>query len=224
LDLLGSESVQYISLDSLWEYEKDVDWILACHVETSTGQLLNIHTLYDFCQDKCAFLFLDSTASIGLESGTNLADACAFSSCKGLFGLTGASFVCFNNYLNINVPESFSLSLNNHLEKRTTGPYHQIYSLVEPLRNYAIYRERVLLSKSAFLSLLDTKGIASRPHSEQPLLCTYVPCSIKSLDPSDILYKPRSSLSGSIVCHLGEIWKRSSIGSIYSSLIFEDQE
>ena len=33
---------------------------------------------------------LDATASIGLEDEHELADLIAYSSCKGLFGLTGA--------------------------------------------------------------------------------------------------------------------------------------
>ena len=36
---------------------------------------------------------LDATASIGLEANHELSDVMAYSSCKGLFGLTGASFV-----------------------------------------------------------------------------------------------------------------------------------
>ena len=34
---------------------------------------------------------LDATASIGLESGHEQAEILAYSSCKGLFGLTGAA-------------------------------------------------------------------------------------------------------------------------------------
>ena len=39
---------------------------------------------------------LDATASIGLEDGHNWADVISYSSCKGLFGLTGAGFIAFN--------------------------------------------------------------------------------------------------------------------------------
>jgi galactokinase len=37
-------------------------------------------------------LYVDATGSIGLEDNHQLADVMAFSSCKGLFGLTGAGF------------------------------------------------------------------------------------------------------------------------------------
>ena len=48
-----------------------------------------------------AKLLLDATGSIGLEPDHNLADTIAFSSCKGLFGLTGASFICFNIFIHL---------------------------------------------------------------------------------------------------------------------------
>ena len=35
-------------------------------------------------------MFIDATASIGIEEDHNLADVVSFSSCKSLFGLTGA--------------------------------------------------------------------------------------------------------------------------------------
>ena len=37
-------------------------------------------------------LAVDATASFGLEEHHELADVVSFSSCKGLFGLTGAGF------------------------------------------------------------------------------------------------------------------------------------
>ena len=45
------------------------------------------------CKSKLA---LDATASIGLEKNHELSDVAAFSSCKGLFGLTGGAFITFN--------------------------------------------------------------------------------------------------------------------------------
>ena len=39
---------------------------------------------------------LDATASIGLETNHNYADVIGYSSCKGLFGLTGAAFIAYN--------------------------------------------------------------------------------------------------------------------------------
>ena len=82
-----------------------------------------------------AKLILDATGSFGLEENHNLADALSFSSCKGLFGLTGACFICFSTNI-VNEIKSFYLNLNNHLDKKMTGPYHTIYSLFEILKDY----------------------------------------------------------------------------------------
>ena len=39
----------------------------------------------------------------------------------------------------------------------------------------------------------------------QPLLCTYVDAKIKTKNKKVILYQPRNNLSGSVVCHIGEV-------------------
>ena len=77
---------------------------------------------------------LDATASIGLEIGHELSDAMAYSSCKGLFGLTGASFISFNE-MPSNEIDSFYLNLASHLDRKMTGPYHSICSLYYVLKN-----------------------------------------------------------------------------------------
>ena len=41
--------------------------------------------------------------------------------------------------------------------------------------------------------------------SNQPLLCTYIEGEVISNDEKVILYSPRSKLTGSVVCHLGEV-------------------
>ena len=43
--------------------------------------------------------------------------------------------------------------------------------------------------------------------NNQPLLCTYLEGKIIPNDNNIILYSPRSELSGSVVCHLGEVHK-----------------
>jgi 2-aminoethylphosphonate-pyruvate transaminase len=144
---------------------------------------------------------LDATASIGLESGHERADVIGFSSCKGLFGLTGAAFIAFNEPATVEV-DSFYLKLGSHLERMMTGPYHSICSLLEVLPKHDDFRESVVENKDVFSALM-------RDHltwlpSHQPLLCTHVDCEIQSRDPRVILYKPRSNFGGSVVCHLGE--------------------
>jgi len=196
-------------IDSVaWQDVDDVagayDWIWACPTETSMGIKISIESLSKLAKRANSQLMLDATASIGLESGHHLADVIAYSSCKGLFGLTGACFIAFNEMPEQEV-DSFYLSLLNHLEKRMTGPYHAIASLVDVLPKHAAIRESVTINKERFMSKM--KNRLTLPEGNQPLLCTHVNCNIVSDDPSVVLYRPRNNLAGSIVCHLGEIHK-----------------
>ena len=62
----------------------------------------------------------------------------AFSSCKGLFGLTGAAFITFNKK-SYNEIDEFNFNILNHIEKKMTGPYHAICSLDGILKDYKIF-------------------------------------------------------------------------------------
>ena len=66
-------------------------------VETSTGFKSDIKELK---------LYIDATISIG-RRGHEYADLLAFSSCKGLFGITGAAFIGYNHSLH-------SYKIKNH--------------------------------------------------------------------------------------------------------------
>ena len=108
------EYVDYRDVDNLIN---SYDWIFACPVETSTGFKIPISSLYKLKKKLKSKLALDATASIGLEKDHHYSDVSAFSSCKGLFGLTGASFVVYNTEPQ-NEIESFYLNLFNHLNKK----------------------------------------------------------------------------------------------------------
>ena len=179
------------------------NWVFACYTETSCGLKMPIESLSSLAKRTGARLMIDATASIGLETGHELADVIGYSSCKGLFGLTGASFIAFNEPATVEV-DSFYLGLDTHLEKRMTGPYHAICSLVDVLPKHDDFRAAVLENKQAFLSRMS--NFLTLPLSHQPLLCTHVDCEIKGCDPRAILYKPRGNVGGSVVCHLGEVY------------------
>ena len=178
------------------------DWIIACPTETSCGLKIPINELFKLTKNCNAKLMLDATASIGLESEHELADVIAYSSCKGLFGLTGAAFIAFNELPNFN-PASFYLDLTSHLDRKMTGPYHAITSLAGVLSEHKSFREAVVINKNKFLEKM--KKYITLPMKNQPLLCTKVSCEIFSKDPKAILYKPRTEDPGSVVCHLGEV-------------------
>ncbi len=192
------ESINWRDLDSVGG---QFDWVLACRTETSCGLLLPIGQLYGLVKRLKSKLMLDATASIGLEDGHECADAMAFSSCKGLFGLTGASFIAYQDLPVVDV-DSFYLRLDTHTEKKMTGPYHSICSLLDVLPRHSDFRNAVIENKQTFQGRM--KPFLTLPEVNQPLLCTHVKCEIKSNDPRAVLYKPRGILSGSVVCHLGE--------------------
>ncbi len=194
--------VETVAWKDMGAVSGDFDWIWTCPTETSRGLKIPISTLADLAHRHKARLALDATASIGLEPGHELADVIAFSSCKGLFGLTGGCFVAFNDPPGYE-PDSFYLSLTTHLEKRMTGPYHAIASLADVLPRHDDFRSSVVANKARF-----TRSMAdwlTLPPENQPLLCTHVRCSIRALDKRAVLYFPRGSREGSVVCHLGEV-------------------
>jgi aspartate aminotransferase-like enzyme len=198
------------------------DWVFACHTETSRALKIPIQSLHDVSTRTGARLMLDATASIGLEPGHDLADVIGYSSCKGLFGLTGAGFIAFNEMPSAEV-DSFYLRLENHLERRMTGPYHAIASLHEVLPRHEELRAAVVENKRVFTERM--AGRLTLPPSHQPLLCTHVDATLISNDPRAILYRPRGDFAGSVVCHLGEVHlAQHARGEILDVLHFADDE
>ena len=206
------KNIDYIDYKNLDNLKKNFDWIIACPVETSTGFKIPIENLYKFKKKFKSKLALDATASIGLEKNHDLSEVAAFSSCKGLFGLTGAAFLTYN-VLPQNEINSFYLNLQNHINKKMTGPYHIMYSLSAILDNYKDYFYSVKINKQRFLKSM--KNFIPYPLINQPMLCTYVTKEIKKKNDKVVLYQSRANITGSVVCHLGEVHlKRKAKGDI----------
>ena len=190
-----------------WQDFKNItgqyDWVVACSTETSIGLNLDIRELRTFADNLNAKLMLDATASIGLEGNHELADALSYSSCKGLFGLTGAAFVAFNEMPNFEIT-SFNLSISSHIDKKMTGPYHAICSLDKILKDHKSFKAAVKICKEHFMNKFDANLYF--PKEMQPLLCTRVKGTIIANDPKAVLYSPRTlKPNESVVCHLGEV-------------------
>ena len=159
---------------------------------------------------------MDATASIGLENNHNLSDVAAFSSCKGLFGLTGGAFITFNKK-SYNKIDEFNLNILNHLGKKMTGPYHAICSLDGVLKDYKNFSYSVKLNKKIFIKRM--REYLLYPSINQPNLCTLVNKKIDSLNKNVVLYESRADIEGSVVCHLGEVHlKKSSKGKILNNM------
>ncbi len=194
--------IKYIDWNKLESVNEKFDWIYSCYTETSIGIRLPIKRFKNISKRLKSKLMLDATASVGLEDNHDLADVIGFSSCKGLFGLTGASFICYNKSPTNNI-ESFYLNLKNHEDKKMTGPYHTICSLKEVLKNHKDLKKAVLINKKKFLRKFSNEIIYEKEF--QPNLCTYVNKKIITKNKNVILYKSRSNTKGSIVSHIGEV-------------------
>ena len=189
---------KYEEIDTVIE---NFDWVLCAYTETSIAFKVDLEMIKFKSIELGAKLYVDATGSIGLEDGHVVADVMAFSSCKGLFGLTGACFVAYKGDLKPHATGNFYFNLETQINKMVTGPYHAIASLYGVMNNHDQYRKRVIQSKKEVL--------AKWPHlvrdKNQPLLCTYIEGEINPNDNNIVLYSPRSELTGSVICHFGEI-------------------
>ena len=195
------DEIVIIAYEDLENISGSFDWIVSCYTETSRAFKISLEYIKKKANNLNSKIMLDATASIGLEPNHYLADVIGFSSCKGLFGLTGAAFIAYKckNQVNVN---SFYLNLNSHIEKKMTGPYHAICSLYEILKKYKDFKESVKINKEIFCEIF--KNYLNVPYENQPLICTFTRCKIRSKSNKVVLYDPRELYSGSIVCHLGE--------------------
>ena len=179
----------------------EFDWVLCAYTETSVAFKVDLKKIRKKANDFGARLFVDATGSIGLEKHHDIADLMAFSSCKGLFGLTGASFIAHKNDLSPKDLNYFYFNIHTHKNKMVTGPYHAIASLFGVIKNHELFRQRVINSKNHILE----KYRKIVRDDNQPLLCTYLEGEVVARDENVILYSPRSKLNGSVICHFGEI-------------------
>ena len=194
-------SLKICEYNEIKKIKNNYDWVLCAYTETSVAFKLKKKKIKDKANKFGAKLFVDATGSIGLEDNHELADVMAFSSCKGLFGLTGASFVAFKSDLTPQELDTFYFNLETQKNKMITGPYHAIASLYGIIDQHNTLKKRVIKSKQILLK--EYHKIVRRDN--QPLLCTYLEGKVIPKDDNVVLYSPRSNLSGSVVCHFGEV-------------------
>ena len=188
--------------ENLENIKDNYDWLMCAYTETSIAFKVDLQSVRDKADECGAKLYVDATGSIGLEDNHYLADITAFSSCNGLFGLTGASFVAYKSDLIPKNLDTFYFNLFTQKDKMTTGPYHAIASLYGVIEIHGRLVKRVINSKNATLR----KWSSIVRNDNQPLLCTYLEGEVVPNDDNIVLYSPRSELSGSVICHFGEIF------------------
>jgi cytidyltransferase-like protein len=195
--------IQIVNINEIEKHQGKFDWILAAYTETAQGYKNDLKSIKDLSTRTQAKLLLDATASIALENNHDLADVIAYSSCKGLFGITGSAFIAYND-TNFVKENSFYLDINTHIEKKITGPYHQICGLEKVLPKIEKIKQAVKESKEEFVAKF-TKYLAySQQH--QPLIATKISCELSYK--KGIFYTPRGKPQGSVVCHLGDTFIR----------------
>jgi 2-aminoethylphosphonate-pyruvate transaminase len=224
LDFLNQTKVSVIKYDDIPKEilnSRTFDWVVTTYTETADAFIADIHLKKELSIKKSAKLFLDATASINLEDNHRLADACAFSSCKGLMGLTGAGFITFNddcivNSLKGNLP--LCLDIDTYINKKTTGPYHAICSLYTISKDFGQVKNNIQKSKEFFLKKFSNRVLRSK--EEQPYLSTMI--RVKDINyQKGVPYSPRTVEEGTVViCHLGDAFtKENRIGEIYNCLL-----
>ena len=210
------KKIDYVDSKFYEKIEKKYDWVLACPVETSIGFKIPIIDLYKLKKRCKAKLAIDATASIGLEKDHYMSEVAGFSSCKGLFGLTGGAFITFNKKPQNQIYE-FNFDINNHLNKKMTGPYHAICSLKNIVNNYDDFSYAVKINKKRLCK--DMERFLLYRKINQPNLCTLVNKKIKKKNKSVVLYKSRADVYGSVICHLGEVHlKKKAKGKILDNI------
>lgn len=192
-------NVVYVKYDQIQNIKQKFDWICGCYTETSKGFKSNIKFLKKIANKNNSKLFIDATASIGIEDNHNLADVVSFSSCKSLFGFTGACFVGYKKKPN-NKVNSFMLNIHNHINKKMTGPNSTIQSLEFVLDNYSKFKKSVQVNKKYIMKKF--KNYLIYPEENQPNICTYIKLKVKK-NKNLILYQPRIKNNGSLIFHLG---------------------
>jgi 2-aminoethylphosphonate-pyruvate transaminase len=220
---MGLSKVQSIKYEDLVDNPAIVggaNWIVAAYTETADAFLSDIKLLKLAATKSKAFLMIDATGSINLEDNHDLADVAMFSSCKGLGGLTGASFVTFNNVLlpklNAN-SRPFILDLTTHIEKKVTCPAHTICSLSAVSQYFD--RSRALVQESKHIFLQRFEKFLARRHN-QPALCTMIKAAKIEYPSGTVSYSPRRLQPGfQVICHLFEQFESNrSVGSFYDQL------
>ena len=194
--------VKYLELSDLQSLDGNFQWIVACYVETSKALKVDVENLKKVALKWNSRILLDATASIGLEPNHQLADVLCFSSCKGLFGFTGAAFLAYDENISIESNSEFYMNIETHINQLITGPYHAILSLFNIIPVHHQMVNAVKLNKEIFLKKYEKYLV--NYYENEPLIATLVSCKLTSVNKNAVLYSPRSITKGSIVSHLGE--------------------
>lgn len=147
------------------KYVPNISWVVFVYVETASCLKFDLKKIYNITKKSSGKLFLDATASIGLEKNHHLADVLFFSSCKGLFGPTGLGFLGHKKKLIVKNHKDFWLDYKTHEQEMYTLGYNCIASLYSISKYHNSYLKKInfagkILEKYSISSNRPKIGIA----------------------------------------------------------------
>jgi aspartate aminotransferase-like enzyme len=137
------KKIYHINYKKLEFFNKKVDWILFVYVETGLCKKFDIRKIFKLKKKLNAKLMVDAVASIGLELYHNLADVVFFSSCKGLFGITGLGFIGYNQKIKMRTSKSFIINYLTHQKELYTLGYNCLTTLHLISKKHTFYKNRL---------------------------------------------------------------------------------
>ena len=142
------KKLKYLTLYELEKSKEKFNWIIFVYVETSICKKYSIVDVKKLCKRNKSKLLVDATGSIGLEKNHKLADVVFFSSCKGLFGPTGLSFVAHKNNIKKFKNGELWFDYDFHKESKYTLGYNCMLSLEKISKSHSKYKSRVLFARN----------------------------------------------------------------------------
>lgn len=185
-----------VNYEDLQSFNKKVDWILFVYVETGLCKKFSIKKVFDLKKRLNSKLLVDAVASIGLENDHNLADVVFFSSCKGLFGITGLGFIGYNKNLKMKKSKSFIINYVSHKEELYTLGYNCLVTLYLISKRHNFYKQRLEFAHQLL-----------KKYSTHNEICKIgVSIKKKIINRKEIiLYKPRLKNKNTLIFLLGLI-------------------
>ena len=133
-------------------------WVIFVYVETALCKKFDIKKVKKKCKRLDAKLFVDATASVGLEKNHEYGDVVFFSSCKGLFGPTGLGFIGYKKNIKAKRSSDFLLDYKSHEESKYTLGYNCMAALYSISKRHNFYKSKILFAHKYISKYLISKN------------------------------------------------------------------
>ncbi len=180
------------------KFKSKFDWVVFVYVETASCTKFDLKKIKKKTNSIKSKLFLDATASIGLEENHYLADVLFFSSCKGLFGPTGLGFIGYKKKLKPKSSKDFLLDYKTHKESKYTLGYNCVAALYSISKRHNFYLKKIKFAQKYIKKFLIYK--------DKPLIGVGLRHKIRDKKiKNTVFYIPRKSPGYDVIFFLGLI-------------------